>query len=62
MTTLLTIILIGFAAAVVFRIAGPAPQPQIIYVEVERPTQTGGIGCVPIILIALVALVILLAG
>lgn len=60
MTTLLTIILIGVAAAVVFRIAGPAPQPQLISVEVERPAPAGGIGCLTVIVCALVALIMLL--
>ena len=63
MSPLLTIIVIGIIAGLFARLLRPAPQPQIIYIEVERSAPAGGLGCVPVVFVAALALlVIALAG
>ncbi len=60
METLLLII--GIIAVVLFLLR-PAPQPQIMYVPVEVVgTQGGGLGCLPVIIIAVLALLLLGGG
>ena len=49
MSPLLTIIVIGIIAGLFARLLRPAPQPQIIYIEVERSAPAGGLGCLPLV-------------
>jgi len=58
METLLLIIGIVAAALILFR---PAPRPQIIYVPIEVAEERGGLGCLPLIVVGVLALLVLLA-
>jgi hypothetical protein len=61
MDTLLIVILIAVVLALVVSALRPAPRPQIIYVPIETPAQSGGLGCLPLIVVGLMALLVLLA-
>lgn len=56
METLLLIIGIAIAAMVFFR---PAPRTQVIYVPVEVAEERGGLGCLPLIIVAVLVLLAL---
>lgn len=61
MDTLLIIILIAVVLAFVLSALRPASRPQIIYVPIETPAQSSGLGCLPLIVVGLIALLVLLA-
>jgi hypothetical protein len=58
METVLLIIGIAVAALVLFH---PAPRPQILYVPMEVAEPQGGLGCLPLIIVGVLALLVLLA-
>jgi hypothetical protein len=59
--TMETLFLIVGIAAVVLLLARPqGQQPQIIYVPVEVAGERGGVGCMPLLLVGVLALVVVL--
>ena len=59
METLLIIVGIAIVLLLLFR---PAPRRQVIYVPIEVTEERGsGLGCLPLIVIGLLALLVLLA-
>ena len=59
MDTLLLII--GFVAAALVLLR-PAPRPQVIYVPIEVTEARGGLGCLPLIVVAVLVLLALGVG
>ncbi len=60
MDTLLIIILFGFVVGLVMTMLRPAPRTQVIYVPVEVADERGGgLGCLPLIVIAFLMLLAL---
>jgi len=52
------LLIVGIAAVALF-LFRPAPQAQIIYVPLEVAEERGGLGCLPLIVVALLALLAL---
>jgi len=59
--TMESLLLIIGIAAVALLLVRPAPRPQIIYVPVEVAEERGGLGCLPLLVAGVLALLALLA-
>jgi hypothetical protein len=59
--TMETLLLIVGVAAIALFLFRPAPQAQIIYVPVEVAAPQSGLGCLPMIVVSVLALLVLFA-
>jgi hypothetical protein len=54
-----TMLIIGIIAVVALLLQRPAPQTQVIYVPMPVEEERGGLGCAPLIIVAVVTLLVI---
>jgi hypothetical protein len=54
-----TVLLIGIIAVVALLLLRPAPQTQVIYVPMPVEEPRGGLGCAPLLVVGVVALLLI---
>ena len=54
-----TMLLIGIIAVVALLLLRPAPQTQVIYVPLAVEEPRGGLGCAPLIVVGVLALLVI---
>lgn len=54
-----TMLIIGLIAVVAALMLRPAPQTQVIYVPLAIEEERGGLGCAPLVVVGVVALLVM---
>jgi hypothetical protein len=53
-----TMLIVGISAVVALLLLRPAPQTQVIYVPLAVEDERGGLGCLPLLVVGVLALLV----